>query len=1038
MNASRPSVGRRVIGAAASLVVAVALVAGVPTLLWRLVGWPLPTELPSADEFTRAISGSTVSDDTLLGAIALLGWGGWVLLCWSLLTETWVLLRGLPTHRARFAGPFQNLARRLITSISLIAVTGVSSGTSLAAALPSVASSAEPAAGATISSVDVPATGSALSRADAPAAVGAIATEVQLPTVTVQRHDSYWAIAERTLGSGLRWREILDLNVGRALDDGTIITDGTLHAGWVLALPVDATIESLAAAPPSEKEPVNNGAGGTTTVVVERGDSLWSISEDRLELDLGRKPSDHEVAPYWLAVIDANHDQYAQPGDPGLIHPGQLLDLPSTSYEPLAAEVSPAPPHDETAESPTAAELPPSLPDTVEDSSLEGAAPSEANDTITTVTSVGAAESTTTTTLDTSAPQFDANAADDRGADESDIALPVAAVGGLSSVALAVGLKRAIARRRRRFARHHAGRRPEEPSAAQRDLHHAAIAHGDEELIDSLQVALGGLARSLAAAASARRPRLVRHSVGCLEILLDQPDTNAPAGWISAADGTLWTQTEPPTAEISVAESMNPAPLMVAIGQPEEDAQLYLDLEAGGLIGLVGDEAVATNLARSLVAELTLSPLAGTLRVVAVGDLVDEAASTLDHLTVVDSWHDISADLLAWAEQSHDTLLDHSWANGFVARGHDPNHDALVPFAVIASAPPPDELVAALRNALPAAVAVVAVGPFNGATAVIECEADSLNIDGIEIACALQSVRFDELAEMSSLLTIDEVAEHGLDAAPEPAAESALSSNASGSAIDGGPCHLNVTEPVKPPDFDVLVRLLGDIVVEGGEPLRPKATSVVAFIALNRSVSTERLEEACWYGAGGNSHRKRLRDVMTEARSALGAQHLPANRNGTYVAGPRIRTDLELFDWHVKRAAQVPAPEATAHYRAALGLVTGRPFSYPNAARASFGWVDLEHHATTWEYRIASVAQAAAELHLDSGDPADAIGLLRGVVQAILLSSAVVETLMRAHVADNDNVGAQRVYDEHAAALERAGLGDPEEAIERVRIELLH
>src|SRR3546814_19901073 len=41
---------------------------------------------------------------------------------------------------------------------------------------------------------------------------------VEHPTVTVQRHDSYWAIAERTLGDGLRWREILDLNLthGRA------------------------------------------------------------------------------------------------------------------------------------------------------------------------------------------------------------------------------------------------------------------------------------------------------------------------------------------------------------------------------------------------------------------------------------------------------------------------------------------------------------------------------------------------------------------------------------------------------------------------------------------------------------------------------------------------------------------------------------------------------------------------------------------------------------------------------------------------------
>src|SRR5690606_10865658 len=40
------------------------------------------------------------------------------------------------------------------------------------------------------------------------------------PTITVQRHDTYWAIAERTLGDGTRWRQIHDLNVGRTMVDG--------------------------------------------------------------------------------------------------------------------------------------------------------------------------------------------------------------------------------------------------------------------------------------------------------------------------------------------------------------------------------------------------------------------------------------------------------------------------------------------------------------------------------------------------------------------------------------------------------------------------------------------------------------------------------------------------------------------------------------------------------------------------------------------------------------------------------------------------
>ena len=239
-----------------------------------------------------------------------------------------------------------------------------------------------------------------------------------------------------------------------------------------------------------------------------------------------------------------------------------------------------------------------------------------------------------------------------------------------------------------------------------------------------------------------------------------------------------------------------------------------------------------------------------------------------------------------------------------------------------------------------------------------------------------------------------------------------------------------------PPGYDVLVRMLGDITVEGGEPLKPKATAVVAYLALHRSVTTERLEEACWFGSDGTSHTKRLHDTMAESRSALGSQHFPANRSGKYVVGPSVGTDLDLFDWHVQQAAVLPTEAALEHYQAALDMVTGKPFSYPNAARASYGWVDFEHHATSWELRVAGVAQACAALYIDAGQPSGAIAMLGRVVQTIPLNSAVVESLMRAHIADDDRPGAESVYQEHAAALEQAKLGDPEDSIEQLRLGL--
>ncbi|MBW4700831.1 hypothetical protein [Micromonospora sp. RL09-050-HVF-A] len=60
------------------------------------------------------------------------------------------------------------------------------------------------------------------------------------PPVDGQREYLY-AIALRTLGNGNRFREIVELNAGRAQPDGETFTDGVvLRPGWQLVLPRDA------------------------------------------------------------------------------------------------------------------------------------------------------------------------------------------------------------------------------------------------------------------------------------------------------------------------------------------------------------------------------------------------------------------------------------------------------------------------------------------------------------------------------------------------------------------------------------------------------------------------------------------------------------------------------------------------------------------------------------------------------------------------------------------------------------------------------
>ena len=63
--------------------------------------------------------------------------------------------------------------------------------------------------------------------------------------------------------------------------------------------------------------------------IVKRGDDLWSIAGAALATYLGRPPSDREIGPYWLKLIDANRDRLPDPDNPSLIFAGEPITLPA-------------------------------------------------------------------------------------------------------------------------------------------------------------------------------------------------------------------------------------------------------------------------------------------------------------------------------------------------------------------------------------------------------------------------------------------------------------------------------------------------------------------------------------------------------------------------------------------------------------------------------------------------------------------------------------------------------------------------------------
>lgn len=1037
-----------------SLATLLALLLGPPALLATQVGWPLPTTIPTWDEVQQTLT-IGVQDQVIVKALALLGWIIWLQVATSIMLEVAATLRGRAAD-ARLVLPGIRVAVGQLVASATLAITTFGSG------FPSGASS--PAIAPTVQLVGVPdvlatAVPSVAEIPDLRPAFPAVPTnspsELVSTTIQVQRHDSYWAIAERALGDGLRWRDIRDLNVGRTMADGHTVTAGSdqPRAGWTLMLPAgspeqigDVQAETASAAVTTETAPAPPAAagtdsstkvtavaaapapsagapsGGSTEMIVERGDNMWSLAEKHLAAARQRPVSSAEVAPYWLRFVETNRHRFAHADNPSLIYPDQTFLLPPVeiaapvpapvepSADPAASEVSEAPP--------------------VEDEAKPEAVPSAPRSTTTSAPASIVSDTSTGQGHPGADDSQGQNGADSRRAareqDSPTSGMTVVALLGAASTALAVGVTEAIRRRRQR-RNHHAPGTVAAPPEQDRDLHRQLVRDADHDAFGQLRHALDELARAVAAKKLSCRPLVVQHGPDQLDVLLDHATSPAVDGWRVEASGLIWARNDDrqPTESHGTPDASPATPLLVTLGRPQDGSQLYLDLEAARVVTLIGDDGTARGLARAMVTELANSPLADAVQVIVVGQL-GAAAGDLDRVTVVDSWDDVRSDLAAWADQSRQALAANGWPNPFMARGSGARHEALTPLVVVATAAPDDatQLDSVLTGA-PAAAVVTIGAPIEGAT-LIECSPDQLRLPRLGLACQPQPVAPEVIEALVGLLGHAENADsEPLELFPEePDPE----------WVDEPP---GDNQSYEDPPHDILVRLLGEITVEGAKkPLTAKQTAVVTFVALHGTVSADSLEDAVWATAATGSHRKRLANTISDCRRLLGPDHLPVAVDGHYTAGPGLLTDTELFEQRLRAAASQPTEAAADTLQGALNLVKDKVFTYRAADRASFAWVDVENWVSLWEAKITALTQHLAELYLDLGRPDQAIKVARHALGIVPTHTAITETLMRAHAANGDRLAIKRVYEAHVGALDQLDLDEPAESTTALYVEL--
>ncbi|OYN90342.1 LysM peptidoglycan-binding domain-containing protein [Parenemella sanctibonifatiensis] len=535
----------------AALVAMIAIVVLPPVaLLWL---GHLPADLPSdLGWLLQPDDGSVV-----LQALTVLGWFAWLVMTGCLLIE---LVNRIGGHQVRLPG----LGWPQALAAGLIAVVMSQPATAIAEA---------PAAQTVVAQA-----------ASAPVATPGPAEDETPPVpeqeagptrhLTVTATDDLWSIAERELGDGGRWHEIVALNPG--LDPLA-----ELHPGQQLRLPVDPHLQE---APPPP-----------ATVVVEKGDSLSSIAEDTWgDADL------------WPLLYHANQDQIA---DPDQIDIGWRLEVPTLAEDDTASPEATAPA--------APAEVP-QTPESAPEAPVTTPAPPV-------VTSTG----NRTPIPDESQP----TALVDAGSSAPDGAVQEwgVQVAGLAALAIVGAL---ATRRRWQLQLRPVGHRipadsPETALVLSRLERLAFPPISEEDDPESPppvapdagprrltpQLALGRALVGWHADPARPAPLVVRLGPSQVTVIPAEP-TDPPDGWrVDAGAHHLGFDALPGLAE----PSPSPLPALATLGTDGPDLVL-LNLEAVGHLGMVGDAEQVRGASAALLLELSCRSGPGEIEVLITGE----------------------------------------------------------------------------------------------------------------------------------------------------------------------------------------------------------------------------------------------------------------------------------------------------------------------------------------------------------------------------------------------------------------------------------
>ncbi|MDO8362848.1 MAG: hypothetical protein Q7V88_08120, partial [Actinomycetota bacterium] len=308
------------------------LLVGVPVLVVRLIGMPLP----GAHQIRAAWQHRRVDGDLVLRIGAAVFSVLWLWFALTALAELWnVLSWRLGGGRARLAPVPPGPSGWVRALVRFVAVSSVSATAALGSLVPVARTASAVAPRSPVASAVVSSNSSAAAHAGR-------------PTHQANGRETPFSVA-RELGRPELRDRIIELNSGRQAPDGSAWQGGVFPLGMKVVLPEEADARPAAQVAPhavAQAVPTLLGAAHE----VEAGDCYWQIADDHLAGVLDRDPTPPEVLAYTNALIEFNDDLLGH-RDPTLIVPGELVILTDAGL-----------PHDGSVAAPTVVPAAPALP----------------------------------------------------------------------------------------------------------------------------------------------------------------------------------------------------------------------------------------------------------------------------------------------------------------------------------------------------------------------------------------------------------------------------------------------------------------------------------------------------------------------------------------------------------------------------------------------------------------------------------------------------------------------------------------------------